>query len=181
MFFLPFSRKRKRKSFSYGWRIHASQFLKKHFSVLWRSHSARECANQRRRLAFLKVWPTRMCGPIEKFLGSFFSKRNETPVFHRIRLSIKVVLMQVFGSFCAKFNAFAPKFQICPRAKSSVLSIAFCGLPSYNSCMDSNGAVGHLLTRSAVLFGSFSLRSSLIRAGGLRRYLQFGNTKFKIK
>ena len=46
----------------------------------------------------------------------------------------------------------SPKKRERVCAESSVLSIAFFCPVSYNHAIDSNGAVGHLLTRSVVLF-----------------------------
>ena len=44
----------------------------------------------------------------------------------------------------------APKIREPVCAESSDLSIAFLRRTGYNQTIDSNGAVGHLLTRSAV-------------------------------
>jgi hypothetical protein len=46
--------------------------------------------------------------------------------------------------------AVVPKIRDRVCAESSVLSIAFFARKDYNLAIDSNGAVGHLLTRSAV-------------------------------
>ena len=43
-----------------------------------------------------------------------------------------------------------PKFAESVCAESSDLSIAFLTRRGYNQTIDSNGAVGHLLTRSAI-------------------------------
>ena len=47
-------------------------------------------------------------------------------------------------------NSVVPKFAESVCAESSDLSIAFLTRRGYNQTIDSNGAVGHLLTRSAV-------------------------------
>ena len=52
-------------------------------------------------------------------------------------------------------SADAPKIQEAVCAESSDLSIAFLACSGYNQTIDSNGAVGHLLTRSAVFVRSF--------------------------
>ena len=46
-------------------------------------------------------------------------------------------------------------------AESSDLSIAFLSNSGYNQTIDSNGAVGHLLTRSAVFVKKLFVLSSL--------------------
>ena len=47
-------------------------------------------------------------------------------------------------------SSVVPKFAESVCAESSDLSIAFLTRRGYNQTIDSNGAVGHLLTRSAV-------------------------------
>ena len=47
-------------------------------------------------------------------------------------------------------SSVVPKFAESVCAESSDLSIAFLARRGYNQTIDSNGAVGHLLTRSAV-------------------------------
>ena len=47
-------------------------------------------------------------------------------------------------------SAVFPKIWDRVCAESSVLSIAFFARSDYNQTIDSNGAVGHLLTRSAI-------------------------------
>ena len=47
-------------------------------------------------------------------------------------------------------SSVVPKFAESVCAESSDLSIAFLPGRGYNQTIDSNGAVGHLLTRSAV-------------------------------
>ena len=51
---------------------------------------------------------------------------------------------------------FLPKKRAFVCAESSDLSIAFLPAGSYNQTIDSNGAVGHLLTRSAVFVKTLS-------------------------
>ena len=47
-------------------------------------------------------------------------------------------------------SSVVPKFAESVCAESSDLSIAFLTRRGYNQTIDSNGAVGHLLTRSAI-------------------------------
>ena len=47
-------------------------------------------------------------------------------------------------------SSVVPKFRESVCAESSDLSIAFLARRGYNQTIDSNGAVGHLLTRSAI-------------------------------
>ena len=49
--------------------------------------------------------------------------------------------------------------------ESSDLSIAFLPGSGYNQTIDSNGAVGHLLTRSAVLFKKLSREDASTQMG----------------
>ena len=61
--------------------------------------------------------------------------------------------------------AVVPKIRDRVCAESSVLSIAFLARSDYNQTIDSNGAVGHLLTRSAV----FVKMLSVLWASALRQ------------
>ena len=65
----------------------------------------------------------------------------------------------------------APKIREPVCAESSDLSIAFLPGRDYNQTIDSNGAVGHLLTRSAV---SFQQNTALIFSF-LRKFLRYLN------
>ena len=65
------------------------------------------------------------------------------------RRQFQIVLFRFKGSKVIP-SAVVPKFAESVCAESSDLSIAFLTRRGYNQTIDSNGAVGHLLTRSAV-------------------------------
>ena len=67
----------------------------------------------------------------------------------RQRRQFQIVLFRFKGSKVIP-SADAPKMQEAVCTESSDLSIAFLPGRGYNQTIDSNGAVGHLLTRSAV-------------------------------
>ena len=67
----------------------------------------------------------------------------------RKRRQFQIVLFRFKGSKVIP-SADAPKMQEAVCTESSDLSIAFLACRGYNQTIDSNGAVGHLLTRSAV-------------------------------
>ncbi|UQK37230.1 hypothetical protein MTP41_15505 [Faecalibacterium sp. I4-3-84] len=67
----------------------------------------------------------------------------------RKRRQFQIVLFRFKGSKVIP-SADAPKMQEAVCTESSDLSIAFLARRGYNQTIDSNGAVGHLLTRSAV-------------------------------
>jgi len=67
----------------------------------------------------------------------------------RKRRQFQIVLFRFKGSKVIP-SADAPKMQEAVCTESSDLSIAFLPGSGYNQTIDSNGAVGHLLTRSAV-------------------------------
>ena len=67
-------------------------------------------------------------------------------------------------------SADAPKIREPVCAESSDLSIAFLPGRDYNQTIDSNGAVGHLLTRSAVFVRkAFVLWGAALRQTKRRR------------
>ena len=68
-------------------------------------------------------------------------------------------------------SSVVPKFAESVCAESSDLSIAFLARRGYNQTIDSNGAVSHLLTRSAV---SFQQNTALIFSF-LRKFLRYLN------
>ena len=67
----------------------------------------------------------------------------------RKRRQFQIVLFRFKGSKVIP-SSVVPKFAESVCAESSDLSIAFLARRGYNQTIDSNGAVGHLLTRSAV-------------------------------
>ncbi|WP_419019733.1 hypothetical protein, partial [Faecalibacterium sp.] len=67
----------------------------------------------------------------------------------RKRRQFQIVLFRFKGSKVIP-SSVVPKFAESVCAESSDLSIAFLPGSGYNQTIDSNGAVGHLLTRSAV-------------------------------
>ena len=73
-------------------------------------------------------------------------------------------------------SSVVPKFAESVCAESSDLSIAFLPGSGYNQTIDSNGAVGHLLTRSAVF-----VKKSFVLWGPLSGSSGAGAGKHKIK
>ena len=73
-------------------------------------------------------------------------------------------------------SSVVPKFAESDCAESSDLSIAFLTRRGYNQTIDSNGAVGHLLTRSAVF-----VKKSFVLWGPLSGSSGAGAGKHKIK
>ena len=73
-------------------------------------------------------------------------------------------------------SSVVPKFAESVCAESSDLSIAFLARRGYNQTIDSNGAVGHLLTRSAVF-----VKKSFVLWGPLSGSSGAGAGKHKIK
>ena len=73
-------------------------------------------------------------------------------------------------------SSVVPKFAESVCAESSDLSIAFLTRRGYNQTIDSNGAVGHLLTRSAVF-----VKKSFVLWGPLSGSSGAGAGKHKIK
>ena len=67
----------------------------------------------------------------------------------RKQRQFQIVLFRFKGSKVIP-SSVVPKFAESVCAESSDLSIAFLPGSGYNQTIDSNGAVGHLLTRSAV-------------------------------
>ena len=73
-------------------------------------------------------------------------------------------------------SSVVPKFAESVCAESSDLSIAFLPGRGYNQTIDSNGAVGHLLTRSAVF-----VKKSFVLWGPLSGSSGAGAGNHKIK
>ena len=74
-------------------------------------------------------------------------------------------------------SSVVPKFRESVCAESSDLSIAFLTRRGYNQTIDSNGAVGHLLTRSAIFVKKlFAVPGRSSAAGD-----SFGRDRHKIK
>ena len=73
----------------------------------------------------------------------------------RKRRQFQIVLFRFKGSKVIP-SSVVPKFAESVCAESSDLSIAFLARRGYNQTIDSNGAVGHLLTRSAVFVKTLS-------------------------
>ena len=73
----------------------------------------------------------------------------------RQRRQFQIVLFRFKGSKVIP-SSVVPKFPESVCAESSDLSIAFLTRRGYNQTIDSNGAVGHLLTRSAVFVKTLS-------------------------
>ena len=78
----------------------------------------------------------------------------------RKRRQFQIVLFRFKGSKVIP-SSVVPKFAESVCAESSDLSIAFLTRRGYNQTIDSNGAVGHLLTRSAVFVKKLFVLSSL--------------------
>ena len=82
----------------------------------------------------------------------------------RKRRQFQIVLFRFKGSKVIP-SSVVPKFAKSVCTESSDLSIAFLPGRGYNQTIDSNGAVGHLLTRSAVLFKKLSREDASTQMG----------------
>ena len=93
----------------------------------------------------------------------------------RKRRQFQIVLFRFKGSKVIP-SSVVPKFAESVCAESSDLSIAFLARRGYNQTIDSNGAVGHLLTRSAVF-----VKKSFVLWGPLSGSSGAGAGNHKIK